>query len=295
MMLGHELESAEKAVAAAETSSGPVHYPVFQAMARRGTIKPFDLEVRKGEVVGIAGLLGSGRTETAELLFGVHKADSGSAEIGGKPVNLAVEPACRDRRTVSDSVPEDRKIDGIIGELSVRENIALALAGAARLGTSIVVQPTRTPLRTATSRRSTFAPATARSRSGFCPGGNQQKAILARWLATNPEFPDSRRADARHRCRRPRRNHPADRASSAVKGHVADRDFVGARKSSSAYSSRVVVLQGSRAHVAELDRQRNRLTASHIVDAIAAAAQAREAMHELRAATRLSHAAARRS
>ena len=62
---------------------------VLQATAKRGKVKPFDLDLRAGEVVGIAGLLGSGRTETAELLFGIEHADSGSVTIDGKPATIS--------------------------------------------------------------------------------------------------------------------------------------------------------------------------------------------------------------
>ncbi|MGO7778213.1 sugar ABC transporter ATP-binding protein, partial [Rhizobium johnstonii] len=87
--------------------------------------QPFDLDVRAGEVVGVAGLLGSVRTETAELLFGIEHADSGSATIDGQPATMS-----RPRAAIAKCFgfcPEDRKTDGIICDLSSRENIALAL------------------------------------------------------------------------------------------------------------------------------------------------------------------------
>lgn len=94
-------------------------------LRQKGTIAPFDLEVRPGEIVGLAGLLGSGRTETAEVIFGIKPADSGTALIKGKQQTL--------RSPHQASVlgigfcPEDRKTDGIIAAASVRENIILAL------------------------------------------------------------------------------------------------------------------------------------------------------------------------
>ncbi len=78
MMLGRELAQVEATAKQAVSESGPVKYR-FTNFGKRGKIKPFDLEVRVGEVVGVAGLLGSGRTETAEVLFGVERADSGEA------------------------------------------------------------------------------------------------------------------------------------------------------------------------------------------------------------------------
>ncbi|WP_430506892.1 ATP-binding cassette domain-containing protein, partial [Escherichia coli] len=91
----------------------------------KGTIAPFDLQVRPGEIVGLAGLLGSGRTETAEVIFGIKPADSGSALIIGKPQTLRSphQASCLG----IGFCPEDRKTDGIIAAASVRENIILAL------------------------------------------------------------------------------------------------------------------------------------------------------------------------
>ncbi|MGO7209244.1 ATP-binding cassette domain-containing protein, partial [Rhizobium ruizarguesonis] len=89
-------------------AAGEVRYR-FAGYGKRGKVKPFDLEVRAGEVVGIAGLLGSGRTETAELLFGIEHADSGSATIDGQPVTLSGPRAAIAKGF--GFCPEDRKTD----------------------------------------------------------------------------------------------------------------------------------------------------------------------------------------
>jgi simple sugar transport system ATP-binding protein len=89
-------------------------------LGRAGTIEPFDLELHAGEVVGLAGLLGSGRTEIAGLLFGVDKPDTGSLSMEGRAVN-DYSPIRSIERGVA-LCPEDRKAEGILGELSVREN-----------------------------------------------------------------------------------------------------------------------------------------------------------------------------
>lgn len=123
-MLGRELDThALQRAGRTLLSDKPV--AAFKNYGKKGTIAPFDLEVRPGEIVGLAGLLGSGRTETAEVIFGIKPADSGTALIKGKPQNL--------RSPHQASVlgigfcPEDRKTDGIIAAASVRENIILAL------------------------------------------------------------------------------------------------------------------------------------------------------------------------
>jgi len=157
----------------------------FSGYGRRGRIEPFDLDVRQGEVVGMAGLLGSGRTETAETLFGVTPSDSGHAEVDGRPVNLRSPHEAI--RNGFGFCPEDRKTDGIVGDLSVRENIALALQARRgwwrpiRLAEQVEMADRYI---TALDIRTSGREKPIRELSG----GNQQKVILARWLATNPGF-----------------------------------------------------------------------------------------------------------
>lgn len=184
MMLGHELQETEKELSSDQPVAGDIHFQ-FNGYGKAGKVKPFDLAVCKGEVVGIAGLLGSGRTETAQLLFGIDKPDSGKAKVGDRAVNLSSP-----RAAISEGFgfcPEDRKIEGIIGDLSIRENIALALQ--ARRGWA---RPLSRAEQVALADRYIKAldiRTTDREKPiKLLSGGNQQKAILARWLATNPQF-----------------------------------------------------------------------------------------------------------
>ncbi|HEX7395871.1 MAG TPA: sugar ABC transporter ATP-binding protein, partial [Anaerolineaceae bacterium] len=96
-----------------------------KGLGRSGSIEPFDLELHAGEVVGLAGLLGSGRTEIAQLLFGIDKPDTGSITMDGKPVR-DFSPIGSIERGVA-LCPEDRKVAGIVADLTVRENIILAM------------------------------------------------------------------------------------------------------------------------------------------------------------------------
>lgn len=184
MMLGRDLEAVESEHRNRTVFDRPVRYR-FSDYGRRGRIEPFDLSIREGEVVGMAGLLGSGRTETAETLFGITPSDSGSAEVDGKPVSL---------RSPQDAIrngfgfcPEDRKTDGIVGDLSIRENIALAQQARRgwwrplRLAEQVEIADRYIA---ALDIRTTGREKPIRELSG----GNQQKVILARWLATNPGF-----------------------------------------------------------------------------------------------------------
>jgi galactofuranose transport system ATP-binding protein len=183
MMLGHELaEVVHRSKAPSDTGEA---FITFKGYGRQGSIAPFDLTMRRGEVVGVAGLLGSGRTETAKLIFGIDRADSGTATIGGKTVRIA-----NPRSAIAQGFaycPEERKTEGIVGDLSVRENIILALQ--ARRGWL-------RPLRRSEQERIAqdfITRLDIRTRDAETPiknlsGGNQQKALLARWLATEPQF-----------------------------------------------------------------------------------------------------------
>ena len=186
MMLGRELQHITHEHHAVEATVDRGEAPIrFSGYGRRGSVTPFDLDLRPGEVVGIAGLLGSGRTETAFLLFGVDAPDSGTARIDGREVRIA-SPETAIRHGFG-FCPEERKTDGIIGDFSVSENIALALQ--ARQGWSRPISPRdRRNLADEYIRSLDIRPPDPDRPIKFLSGGNQQKAILARWLATHPRL-----------------------------------------------------------------------------------------------------------
>jgi monosaccharide-transporting ATPase len=161
--------------------------PLLQArgLARKGVLAPMDLEVKKGELLGLAGLLGSGRTETARLLFGADKADSGAIEIGGRKRSFATP-----RDAIGEGIgfcSEDRKHEGAILSLSVRENLILALQ--ARKGILRAI-PLRRQQELANHyvKQLGIKTASIETPIGTLSGGNQQKVLLARWLATEPKL-----------------------------------------------------------------------------------------------------------
>jgi simple sugar transport system ATP-binding protein len=149
------------------------------------SVEGVDLKLRAGEVVGIAGLLGSGRTEVAKLLFGIDSPSGGSLTIDGKVV-MDHSPLKSIGRGIA-LCPEDRKETGIIGELTVRENIILAMqAGLGwfkylRLSEQYAIADKYIKLLN-------IATPSADQPVKNLSGGNQQKVILARWLATNPRL-----------------------------------------------------------------------------------------------------------
>ena len=186
-MLGKELddlseiktEGAEDALENAEV--------VYEAsgLSSAAGVRPFDFSIRKGEVNGFTGLLGSGRSESVRAIFGADHVSSGTVKMGGKPVKIT-SPLAAMKHGIS-YLPEDRKRDGIIGDLSVRDNIILARqvldgffhpiskAKAEKYAEeyirllSIKTASTDTPIKSLS-------------------GGNQQKVILARWLLANPVY-----------------------------------------------------------------------------------------------------------
>ncbi|HSI42171.1 MAG TPA: sugar ABC transporter ATP-binding protein [Xanthobacteraceae bacterium] len=186
MMLGRELieATAERAEGSGGTAAAEP-YAVFENFGKAGYVAPFDLTVRSGEVVGLAGLLGSGRTETTRLVFGAERADSGTATVAGRPVRLT-SPAEAVRHGFG-YCPEERKTEGVVAELTVRENIVLALQ--AKRG---VLKPLSRREQDEIARRFIrlldIRPPDPERPIGLLSGGNQQKALLARWLATEPRL-----------------------------------------------------------------------------------------------------------
>jgi simple sugar transport system ATP-binding protein len=183
-MVGRELSAEVTRPHETTETIGPVLLEA-RGLARRGQLHPVDLTVRRGEIVGVGGLLGSGRTELARLLFGLDKSDAGEVQLDGARVKVD-NPAQAIRHGLA-MCPEERKHDGIVAELSVRENIALALQ--ARLGIWRALSYAR---QQEIAQR--FVESLGIKTAGtdvpiaFLSGGNQQKALLARWLATEPRL-----------------------------------------------------------------------------------------------------------
>ncbi|NUR90823.1 MAG: sugar ABC transporter ATP-binding protein [Nonomuraea sp.] len=152
-------------------------------IGRKGAIAPYDLDIHRGEVVGLAGLLGSGRTEAARLLFGADTADSGEISMYGRPVALRSPHAAIEQGVAF--CPEDRKRDGLIADLTIGENIILALQ-ASRGWLRPVPDADALVARYIEALQITPADPDIPVRN--LSGGNQQKVLLARWLITRPKL-----------------------------------------------------------------------------------------------------------
>lgn len=161
--------------------------PVIEAeqVGRKGSIKPFDFAVNKGEVVGLTGLLGSGRSELVRAIYGADKPDTGKIKVNGKEVKIN-SPLDAMKQGMA-YLPEDRKKDGILADLSVRENIIIALQ--AKRG---MFHPmSRKEMEEAADKYIDMLQIKTASRETpikSLSGGNQQKVIIGRWLLTNPDY-----------------------------------------------------------------------------------------------------------
>lgn len=150
-----------------------------------GKVKNLSMNIKKGEVVGFAGLLGSGRTEIAEMLFGITPPNSGEIKVDG--VTVKIKSPMDQMKNRLAFCPEDRKVAGIIGDLSVRENIILAMQAKSGMFKHMPMAKQRELadkyielLRIKVSDREQLIKNLS--------GGNQQKVIIARWLATKPNL-----------------------------------------------------------------------------------------------------------
>ncbi|MEE1786724.1 sugar ABC transporter ATP-binding protein [Streptomyces sp. SP17BM10] len=189
-MIGAELAGLEQLAGGGgrrERSASATDRAFLQAegLARQGAVEPYDLAIRPGEVVGLAGLLGSGRTEAARLLFGADHKDRGTVRINGTETDL---------RTPRDAIAhgiafcsENRKTEGLVGELTVRENIVLALQ-AARGWARPLSRTAQDELALRWIRALDIRPGNPEALVRNLSGGNQQKVLLARWLITDPKL-----------------------------------------------------------------------------------------------------------
>ncbi|MFF9473602.1 sugar ABC transporter ATP-binding protein [Streptomyces roseolus] len=189
-MVGSELSTLDELAGTSRTDTAAPEAagaPLLSArgLTRSGSIQPYDLDIHRGEVIGLAGLLGSGRTEAARLLFGADHADGGELRIHGERAVLRSPRAAIARKIAFCS--ENRKAEGLIGELTVRENIVLALQ-AARGWTRPLSRARQDEIAARWTEVLDIRPADPEAQVRNLSGGNQQKVLLARWLLTDPEL-----------------------------------------------------------------------------------------------------------
>ncbi|PYE50075.1 sugar ABC transporter ATP-binding protein [Paenibacillus barcinonensis] len=193
-MIGKELEVLEdlpkqvdQGASATETEVDGSRDILITAtgLGRKGAIEPFDLTIRKGEVVGLAGLLGSGRTEMARLLFGADRADEGKLVVADTGNTVKSPRHAIDQHIAFCS--ENRKTEGIIDDLTIRENIVLAYQ-ATRGWSRPISRKKQDELAEKYMNLLQIHPKNPEHLIKNLSGGNQQKVLLARWLLMNPNL-----------------------------------------------------------------------------------------------------------
>mgnify|MGYP002581272756 CR=1 FL=1 len=154
-----------------------------RGLSHAGTIKPFDLDINKGEVIGLTGLLGSGRSELARTIYGADRAQTGTLKVKGKEVK--VKNPIDAMHLGMGLLPDDRKAEGIVADLSVRENIILAIQAKQGILKKIpmakqceIADKYIDLLQIKCASRETLIKQLS--------GGNQQKVIFGKWLERSP-------------------------------------------------------------------------------------------------------------
>ncbi|MGO4355071.1 sugar ABC transporter ATP-binding protein [Rhizobium sp. RAF36] len=143
-----------------------------------------NLEIRYGEILGLAGLVGSGRTELARILFGIDRSYGGTTEMDGREIRLT--SATKAVEAGIFLVPEDRKLSGILLDLPIAQNISLPNLPAYSKNFMVSSKRETTGAEVQRKRLGIKAPSVS-TRTGTLSGGNQQKVVLAKWLAMNPK------------------------------------------------------------------------------------------------------------
>ena len=180
-MIGKDLAEFEKTIKANVKDPTCVDeddaFYIGKQVGKQGSINPFDISISKGEVVGLAGLLGSGRTETARVVFGIDKADSGDVFIQQKKIKVN-SPADTIREGMG-FCPENRKTEGIIANLTIRENIVLGLQGKMGMSKYLSMEKQMEIAEKYIKILNIVTPSTEQL-VGNLSGGNQQKVMLER-------------------------------------------------------------------------------------------------------------------
>jgi galactofuranose transport system ATP-binding protein len=189
MMLGKQREDLEKrgATAFREHATDPIAEPLLRTenLSRGRRLKNVSLHAGRGEILGMAGLLGSGRTEVARAVFGADGIDTGHVMLEGKALKLR-SPRDAIRAGIA-FLSEDRKSEGIVPEWSVRENMTLAaLPTLTKAG--VVSRAKQNEIVNKFMKRLGIKASSSEQKIRELSGGNQQKVLLARWLCKNPKF-----------------------------------------------------------------------------------------------------------
>ena len=182
LMVGRELR--EEGQAAGKEAAGEIRLEV-SGLSQAGRFQDISFTVCAGEIVGLAGLVGAGRSEVAAAVFGIERADSGTVKVGG--ISLAPGSVSAAIRSSMALVPEDRQRQGLVLPLSVSDNLILTKVGAMGRGRFRSAKNERTTAADAIQTLN-IKTASPHNPARTLSGGNQQKVSLGKWLATSPRI-----------------------------------------------------------------------------------------------------------
>ncbi len=184
-MMGRDFDDLASIRSKEEDTISPDVLIEAKGLSHARKIKPFDLDIHKGEVIGLTGLLGSGRSELARTIYGADKAQTGELKVDHKQVKINAPIDAM--RLGMGLLPDDRKAEGIVEDLSVRENIMLAMQSLEGVAKKIPMDKQIEITKKYIDLLGIKTPSTETLVKQLS-GGNQQKVIIARWLATDPDF-----------------------------------------------------------------------------------------------------------
>ncbi|MDN7181730.1 sugar ABC transporter ATP-binding protein [Caballeronia sp. SEWSISQ10-4 2] len=167
----------------ADVAPGEVRLSV-RGLTRDGVFKNVSFEVRAGEIVALAGLVGAGRSEVARAIFGIDPVDAGEVRIADKPLQLG-RPQAAVRAGLA-LVPEDRRAQGLALELSIARNASMTVLGRL-VKHGLISSRSENTLAADWGRRLRLKASDLDAPVGTLSGGNQQKVVLGKWLATGPK------------------------------------------------------------------------------------------------------------
>jgi len=157
-----------------------------RGLEKKGNYKDISFSVRKGDILGIIGLLGSGRTELALSLFGLNPPDAGEILFEGKPVKINSPSAAK--QTGIALLPEDRGTQGLFRERCIRENVSAAMLGEISTKTGVLNREKEALLAEEGVQKLRVRTPSAETVVGSLSGGNQQKCVVAKWISTDPKL-----------------------------------------------------------------------------------------------------------
>jgi ribose transport system ATP-binding protein len=189
LMIGRDVASiedlVEREVAPHAGADSPVEVLRVDGLCRGTVLRDISFTLHRGEILGIGGLAGAGRTELAHAIMGADELDRGTILVDGRPVRIK-SPADAVRCGIA-LVPEERKSQGIIGDFTVAENITASCMKRVLLGPGLIDRRRENRVAGEYVEQMTIRPSSVRQRIRFLSGGNQQKAIIARGLFAGPK------------------------------------------------------------------------------------------------------------